>query len=288
MLNKISESFRPHESFLKLNIVKNTIWAFLLISFVIVFLIIYTGGDLLYLDLSFKGFNKALEIFKAPLGLMAVLLAIIAFYSSQHRAEQVLFQMKLTQEQNIFTNFYKHQEEFLKYIEELESKDSIDEKRLLYVSVYDQAMQGCYTPSKKLNNTLNDSCFEWIESMISVYQNRNEYDVSKLIRIQANLVSSFWGELFLNEDKFPKCHEFVEQDYNKMVINTISQIQSYEAIYKEIILFNASPEIYKNHQLKITNAEHFSTFTFKVGAGTDCKWRDKVTYKLLCEMRDTF
>jgi hypothetical protein len=60
-------------------------------------------------------FNNSVTNYKVPLGILSILIPIIAVFAANHRSEQTKRQIVLSQEQNNFTNYYKHLEEFEKF-----------------------------------------------------------------------------------------------------------------------------------------------------------------------------
>ena len=66
-------------------------------------------------DFSGGGFNNFATFCKVPVGFLAVGFTIIGLCAANHRSEQSREQMRLTAEQNVFANHYKHIEEFEKY-----------------------------------------------------------------------------------------------------------------------------------------------------------------------------
>lgn len=59
------------------------------------------------------GFNGFLSTFSFPLKLIAGYLAVVGFISLNHRSEQTSRQIALTEENQKFTNYFKHREEFV-------------------------------------------------------------------------------------------------------------------------------------------------------------------------------
>lgn len=115
--------FDPHVTFLRLKVVVYVIAGIVAGSAIIALTIIFfTPG--LSPNLSSEGWNNALVIFKVPLGLLAVSIPLIALFAANHRSVQSKAQMVLTQSQieltqdnNLITNYYKHVDEFQKYVE---------------------------------------------------------------------------------------------------------------------------------------------------------------------------
>lgn len=109
----LSRSFDPHTSFLHLKIVRVTIALLVILAFFFG-VTIAIKSDLIF-DLSYNGFNYFIEVFRFPLGILAMIIPIVALLAANHRSEQTKEQIKLTSTQNTFSNYYKHIEEFIKY-----------------------------------------------------------------------------------------------------------------------------------------------------------------------------
>ncbi|MEI8703997.1 hypothetical protein [Pseudoalteromonas sp. B62] len=92
----------------------------------------------LILDLSYTGFNKFVEIYKIPLGVLALLFPLVALVASNHRSRQSAAQIKLGKSQNIFSNFYKHKESFHEVIDRMEKKFDIRffDPDVIYTSLF--------------------------------------------------------------------------------------------------------------------------------------------------------
>ncbi|MBI6799335.1 hypothetical protein [Pseudomonas syringae] len=115
--------FDPHTTFLKLKAVVYVIASIFALAAIVTLTIIYCTPGLNY-NFSSEGWNNALDIFKVPLGLLAVAIPLIALLAANHRSVQSKAQMELTQSQieltqnnNHLTNYYKHVDEFQKYVE---------------------------------------------------------------------------------------------------------------------------------------------------------------------------
>lgn len=105
--------FDPHKSLLELGIIR---WAAVILLFAILIVIFtITNNGNFYWKPDYHGLNAAVEIFRIPLGIAALSIPIMAILAANHRSEQSREQMRLTGQQNIFSNHYKHIEEFEKY-----------------------------------------------------------------------------------------------------------------------------------------------------------------------------
>lgn len=112
--------FDASKSFLELPLVRFTFGGTFLLAVILV-TIIATNTAIKW-DLSANGFNYALEVFKFPLGVLALLIPLMAIFAAAHRSEQIKKQIEVTADQNRFANYYKHKEEFVKFINNLDSQ----------------------------------------------------------------------------------------------------------------------------------------------------------------------
>lgn len=90
------------------------------IGIAIIFAIVIINNSALYFDLSYLGFNKAINIFRVPLSIAALSFPLVALVATNHRSRQSSKQILLATEQNSFANYYKHKEEFQKILLNLE------------------------------------------------------------------------------------------------------------------------------------------------------------------------
>lgn len=107
-------SFDPLKNFFQLPILWWSVCSFVLLALVIAGVINYNSDLLPRFD--YLGFNQAITIFKVPLGLLAFIIPVVALLAANHRSVQTKQQLRLTEQQNIFSNHFKHIEEFEKYI----------------------------------------------------------------------------------------------------------------------------------------------------------------------------
>ncbi|OOE92626.1 hypothetical protein BZG77_14595, partial [Salinivibrio sp. IB643] len=121
--NKVMEklALNPDVSFTRLFAFKLALRVGLLGAITSTLVLIYCSN--LQLDLTYKGFNHFFVVFKFPVSVLAAMLSVIGLIALAHRSEQSARQIqqsakqiKLSESQNNFTNYYKHVEEFEKYI----------------------------------------------------------------------------------------------------------------------------------------------------------------------------
>lgn len=136
-----SEWFDPHKSFLSLGVVWVTVGTLLSMSIASASVII--NNSELTVDLSFNGFNQFISIFRFPLGIAALIIPMVALLAANHRSEQTKEQIRVTNAQNVFSNYYKHIEEFIKYLDGRVVKD-ID-LRFVHNKIFPKAAEGDYS-----------------------------------------------------------------------------------------------------------------------------------------------
>ncbi|WP_028114876.1 hypothetical protein [Ferrimonas kyonanensis] len=105
----------------------------LLASLIFLVMILMNETDLIF-DPTISGFANFYKWFSVPLYTAALVFPLAAISISNYRAEQAERQIKLSREQNVFVNYYKHHEEFEKRLEKLEKRFGIEfkEKSGLY------------------------------------------------------------------------------------------------------------------------------------------------------------
>lgn len=168
-LNVKKNHFDPHTRFFDLCIVRS-------IAGVIIFVAVLACGAITFrsnlsLNLSYEGFNQFLVVYRFPIGVLAILIPVIAVLAANHRSAQTKEQMYLTQEQikhtqaqikittenNAFSNYFKHSEEFGKYLTTRSSVEKLltANSRHLHRSLFPDAKQGIYHVNTKTLETIN-------------------------------------------------------------------------------------------------------------------------------------
>ncbi|XNS85308.1 hypothetical protein V3480_004075 [Vibrio cyclitrophicus] len=112
-----STYFDPDTSFFGLKIVKFTALVFGIFFLGACYVIIDNSKLWWEWDFTHVGFNNLLDYFKVPLAFLAMIIPTGAVFAANHRSEQTKKQIALTNKQNLFSNYYKHIEEFEKYTE---------------------------------------------------------------------------------------------------------------------------------------------------------------------------
>jgi hypothetical protein len=84
------------------------------VSFVVTLFILFSNN--FNFDTTYESWNNLIIIFRVPLGILAIIILVVAAIASNHRSLQSKVLIKLQDGQNKFSNYYKHKEEFDKYL----------------------------------------------------------------------------------------------------------------------------------------------------------------------------
>ncbi|WP_318438316.1 hypothetical protein [Photobacterium leiognathi] len=147
-----SEWFDPHKSFLSLKIAWGTVLILATMSISSAVMIVFNSE--LKPDLSYSGFNHFISVFRFPLAIAALIIPVVALLAANHRSEQTKEQIKVTNSQNIFSNYYKHMEEFTKYL--LPRVDKEVDLRFAHSKFFPDSSLGDYAISSKLVSLLSE------------------------------------------------------------------------------------------------------------------------------------
>lgn len=109
--------FNPNKSLHKL-------WVFIVAVVIGVLLALYSAVDIwwnneLNFNSSYENYNGIFEVFKAPIQILVGTVALVALIAAFHKSEQTREQIIISNSQNNFVNYYKHVEEFTKYMSTL-------------------------------------------------------------------------------------------------------------------------------------------------------------------------
>lgn len=208
----------PEKGFVKLPI----FWI-LLVIFVIGFgsisyeLITYDG---IILDWSYRGFNNFLDVFKLPLRLIVFIASLYAFFIALHKSEQNKRQIEVSISQNNFTNYYKHQEEFMKHCDHILDVYSYSRSSSNFEKVpirnYGLIING--NQIKNIYNKLFDNSPE-----------RVAFSINKIVL--NNIVISFENLAFILKDGFyNSSHSELLKEFNNLY-NTVNLKYNYFLSY---------------------------------------------------------
>jgi hypothetical protein len=126
-----------------------------LISFSISMIILYKGDY--SADWSPVGFRTFLYDFGFPISIAALIIPASALIATMHRSSQLSTQINLLTQQNNFANYYKHLDEFKRYLRDTISKEDICviENNVLnvYGKFYPNTRKGSYHFNTSLGET---------------------------------------------------------------------------------------------------------------------------------------
>jgi len=132
--------------------------------------------------------------FQVPIWTFALLIPVIGLFNANHKSEQAKESMRITGEQNRFSNYYKHIEEFKKFVA---AKEAILEDGKKIIKVVSHPLYSCLFPNAREKG---------IDFSISIKAQYFEliFEVSELIFVLATCKTSEKAielESFINEKK---------------------------------------------------------------------------------------
>ncbi|TOL25180.1 hypothetical protein [Vibrio parahaemolyticus] len=172
-----------------------------------------------------------LDAMKVPGSILAFYLAVLGLIGANHRSEQTKKQISVTGEQNRFSNYFKHLEEFKKHVEGLEEKHQIDMSkiRMVHDNLFSQAYEyGDYNISSnalevvfvalsRANECMKvaktDSCFVNLPNELSyLYPCQSMFGIKGVIRhdLADSSLSSSEHRINLNKEFILDLAEFAK------------------------------------------------------------------------------
>lgn len=130
---------------------------------------ILTSTPLIF-DLTHTGLEYFWKTFHIPLTIASSSLPLVGLVALNHRSEQTAKQIEVAQEQNIFTNYYKHREEFIKYVDnQLQDRkvNALHAHRVLFPNSK-KSIKGTFKPISPLDINLSSQ----ITSICGDFYNR--------------------------------------------------------------------------------------------------------------------
>jgi len=144
--------------------------------------------------LGFQGLNNFIVIFKVPIGIAAISFPLVALVTANHRSIQSKKQIENSQsqiieaeQQNRFSNYFKHLEEFEKHLtpfkEVDETKLHIHSIRVLHGSLFHTFKNFDYDFSTGLKSKFFDTSNEIYRELYQIRNNRFYLTEEKLINL---------------------------------------------------------------------------------------------------------
>lgn len=164
----------PLKSFTELLAFKFTIGLSILFSTTSTLLILFNTDIAWRVD--YLGFNTFVEIFRFPLSVLAIAITIIAILATMHRSVQTKEQILNSNKQNVFSNYYKHIEEFEKYMNStMKSKTLVlENSRTTHKILFPGAEKGNYSISETYLEIIETEFAQIVDLLNSFNNNRKE------------------------------------------------------------------------------------------------------------------
>jgi hypothetical protein len=221
----------PLKSFTELPGFRLTILISILVSGVFTLLIIFNSDIVWKLD--YVGFNSFVEIFKVPLSILAIAITVIAILATMHRSAQTKEQILSANKQNAFSNYYKHIEEFEKYMNTaIKSKTLIFENlRLAHKCLFPNAFQGNYNVDNSYLEFIEKE-FEQIKNLLNNFNHDREETVHNLLFKIYNGIDQCFSYLYIrikrsgSQQMEDERRIVVPSDNIKIIINDIKDSSS--------------------------------------------------------------
>lgn len=136
----------------------------------ILFIVICLNSNLFW-DFSYKGFNFFIKTFRFPIAVAALIFPCVALVAANHRSIQTKKQIETIGSQNMFSNYYKHVEEFYKLIDRLSENYGlkVESKPSLYLVFFAKNSPTFFSPYYNVasNNINLTSAHELIEKKVN-------------------------------------------------------------------------------------------------------------------------
>lgn len=162
--------FDPEKSLIQLKVLWVVVFGLVSLAMISSVTIVF-NSDLIF-DFSYHGFNQAVTIFRVPIAILAIIIPAVALLASNHRSEQAKAQIISSNSQNIFSNYYKHREEFEKHVDKnkTELRRKVGDSLKLYSYIFPNAKNGVFEVKKGV--------WDDFDEMIDVYILKSEELVS--------------------------------------------------------------------------------------------------------------
>lgn len=239
---KIKKLFKidPLKGFIELPILWFVVIILFSIACMVSVIIIFNSN--LQISLDYNGFNNFVEIFKVPLGILAIIITFIAFLATAHRSAQTKEQILSSNRQNVFSNYYKHIEEFEKYIIGIldNKKISINNLRITHKILFSKADQGDYTLNKNYLEDLEiklKQCQHYFE----LFNFEGEKSVNEIFFNVYKIIDDLFHSINLKIDRSGRQYFFEGKRFitpDETVRNAIEGIKKEIQILKQIISFD--------------------------------------------------
>ena len=186
-------TFDPRKTFFQLRIVWLTIIGIL--GFTMYSGILIEPGLSTTLCRTGECYADFIEQYQFQIGLLAILVPILAVYAAQHRSAISVEQIRQSEIQNRFTNFYKHREEFDKYIRAHKETAWLNNTTIIHSKIFPLANEGNY----RVQQEFIDNCVKYVQILKLGLEDWFQYDLADDIDKTDKLASCN----YLNRDLTP-------------------------------------------------------------------------------------
>lgn len=204
-------------------------------SLALFFGIIIFLNESLALKLDGEGFNNFVTIYKVPLSILAFIIPYIAFIATTHRSIQSKEQIITSKSQNIFSNYFKHLEEFQKYIGVNNSIETSRFKniRITHRILFADANIGNYSFNKNILKVIKEGtkkCVRLLEDL--KIEGNDTNNIFFGVQIEFNkIIDAFEGNYLAGELIIWEDREYRMMDKaNQIIHNVKAQAKFIESI----------------------------------------------------------
>jgi hypothetical protein len=206
--------------------------------------IIIVCNSNLEFSLDYRGFNSFVEIFKVPIAIVAIMVTLAAFLATIHRSAQTRQQIIGANQQNTFSNYFKHIEEFEKYISTSVVDRSIhcQNLRMTHKYLFPKSMYGDYSVNEEFMSIIGRE----YSSCISQLQRFNQAGDKPIFDIFYDVYSSIDHVFSFLSVKIGRSGRQVVQDGKKIAVpiydlkGAFSVVKDHSAVLEQILLFDPS------------------------------------------------
>ncbi|MGI2259904.1 hypothetical protein [Shewanella sp. GXUN23E] len=187
--------FDPQKSLIELKVLWLVVGVF--ISFATIVALIIGINSQITPDYSYAGFNHALVVFRVPLAILALIIPIVALLAANHRSERTKEQIRVANEQNSFSNYYKHIEEFEKYLIKIwSSTHHTSSPRKLHKVLFPNARYGDFSVPASVWDSFNSMVTRFVEQSTELTA-CSKSDQNRILVEMQSTVQKFADSLYL-------------------------------------------------------------------------------------------
>ncbi len=140
-----------------------TVIFIIIITALIISILIFLNENITFTP-NAQGFTDLINTFKVPLVILSLLIPILGIMAAHHRSIQSAEQIRIIEEQRIFSNYFKHYEMFGKHLDNIENI-SFYSKTSLHELFYPHSKAGNLSIDINLKDTVDDLIKETIANL---------------------------------------------------------------------------------------------------------------------------